>query len=56
MNKCKKCGNPEQMFWCAECCESSEVHTCDNCNSPMTLDPEYHDNCTGTEEETDILG
>jgi hypothetical protein len=45
MTNCKKCGNPEIMYWCAECESNSEHECCDNCEERAILDEEYHKDC-----------
>lgn len=43
--ECKKCGNPQKMYWCKKCESNGESTKCDDCGGKMVLDKEYHDNC-----------
>lgn len=41
-----ECGNPEVMYWCAECEANCENPKCDTCESIDTVrDNDYHLNC-----------
>ncbi len=43
---CKKCGNPVEMYWCAECESNSEDSVCTLCGKDVgVLDKEYHNEC-----------
>lgn len=45
MNNCKKCGNPNIMYWCSDCDSSEEYITCSICEKDTEVDENYHDNC-----------
>ena len=43
---CHKCGNPKEMYWCAECESHSEDSVCDYCGKDVGIeDLDYHLNC-----------
>lgn len=43
-NKCAKCGNSNDMYWCGACQFSIETDTCP-CGSRAVSDPDYHLAC-----------
>ena len=45
MTNCKKCGNPQKLYWCAECENSEESDTCSQCGKTILEDKNYHDDC-----------
>lgn len=48
MNKtCKKCGNPQEMYWCNECeANHEEENGCPACGRRCEVDKRYHYNCS----------
>ena len=53
MKTCKKCGNPQKMYWCKECESTNETTKCYNCGKKTTLDKDYHKGCDATQTEYD---
>ena len=46
IEKCEKCGNPIEMYWCMECESHSESEVCDLCGKAVAkYDPDYHTSC-----------
>ncbi len=43
---CKKCSNPEKMYWCNDCeANHQEEKCCPACGRACEIDKKYHKDC-----------
>ena len=52
MTNCKKCGNPETMYWCSHCESNGEKRECLDCKRLTIIDIGYHEECSETKPMT----